>query len=107
MTYASTIGAPSGCHAVFDGSCHCRRTSSDRKTKGGRRTANGSRSFQQTQSRGEIVESSPLYDQLRPIADAISRVAQPQYNHPFKFYLVHETQPNAFAAPGGNVYRKR
>lgn len=53
------------------------------------------------------MESSPLYDQLRPIADAISRVAQPQYNHPFKFYLVHETQPNAFAAPGGNVYRKR
>src|SRR5262249_4901204 len=24
--------------------------------------------------------------------------------HPFKFYLVHETQPNAFATPGGNVY---
>src|SRR5262249_16323192 len=32
------------------------------------------------------------------------RVAQPRYNHPFKFYLVHETQPNAFATPGGNVY---
>ena len=26
------------------------------------------------------------------------------YNHPFKFFLVHETHPNAFATPGGNVY---
>jgi beta-barrel assembly-enhancing protease len=30
--------------------------------------------------------------------------AQPRYNHPFKFFVVHETQPNAFATPGGNVY---
>src|SRR5262249_53271017 len=51
-----------------------------------------------------IVESSPLYDQLRPIAGEITRTAQPRYNHPFKFYLVHEQQPNAFATPGGNVY---
>lgn len=41
---------------------------------------------------------------LRHIADAITQAAQPRYNHPFKFYLVHETQPNAFATPGGNVY---
>jgi predicted Zn-dependent protease len=31
-------------------------------------------------------------------------VAQSRYPHPFKFFLVHETQPNAFATPGGNVY---
>ena len=60
--------------------------------------------FDQLKAKGEIVQSSPLYDQLRPIADAITRVAQPRYNHPFKFYLVHEPHPNAFAAPGGNVY---
>src|SRR5215471_9879231 len=64
----------------------------------------GQEVFDQLKAKGEIVESSPLYDQLRPIADAITRVAQSRYNHPFKFYLVHETQPNAFAAPGGNVY---
>jgi predicted Zn-dependent protease len=64
----------------------------------------GQEVFNELKAKGEIVESSPLYDQLRPIADAISRVAQPQYNHPFKFYLVHEPHPNAFAAPGGNVY---
>jgi predicted Zn-dependent protease len=64
----------------------------------------GQEVFNQLKAKGEIVESSPLYDQLRPIADAITRVAQPRYNHPFKFYLVHETQPNAFATPGGNVY---
>ena len=52
----------------------------------------------------EIVDSSPLYDNLKPLADAISRVAQPRYPHPFKFFIVHEAQPNAFATPGGNVY---
>ncbi len=41
---------------------------------------------------------------LTPVTTAIARTAQPRYNHPFKFYLVHETQPNAFATPGGNVY---
>jgi predicted Zn-dependent protease len=64
----------------------------------------GQEVFNELKAKGEIIESSPLYDQLKPIADAITRAAQPQYNHPFKFYLVHEAQPNAFATPGGNVY---
>ena len=64
----------------------------------------GQQVFDDLKAKGEIIESSPLYDTLRPIADAITRAAQPQYNHPFKFYLVHETKPNAFATPGGNVY---
>lgn len=64
----------------------------------------GQQVFNELKAKGEIVESSPLYDKLRPIADAITRAAQPSYNHPFKFYIVHEAQPNAFATPGGNVY---
>ena len=64
----------------------------------------GDEVFNELKAKGEIIESSPLYDQLRPFADAITRAAQPRYNHPFKFYLVHEAQPNAFATPGGNVY---
>jgi beta-barrel assembly-enhancing protease len=64
----------------------------------------GQEVFNELRAKGEIIESSPLYDQLKPFADAITRAAQPRYNHPFKFYLVHETQPNAFATPGGNVY---
>jgi predicted Zn-dependent protease len=64
----------------------------------------GQEVFNELKAKGEIVESSPLYDQLKPIADAITKAAQPRYNHPFKFYLVHESQPNAFATPGGNVY---
>jgi len=64
----------------------------------------GQEMFNELKAKGEIIESSPLYDQLRPIADAISKAAQPKYDHPFKFYLVHEVQPNAFATPGGNVY---
>jgi len=64
----------------------------------------GQEVFNELKAKGEIIESSPLYDQLRPISDEIVRAAQPQYEHPFKFYLVHEQQPNAFATPGGNVY---
>ena len=64
----------------------------------------GQEVFNELKARAEIIESSPLYDTLKPIADAITRAAQPRYNHPIKFYLVHEPQPNAFAAPGGNVY---
>ena len=64
----------------------------------------GQAAYDQLKQKREIIESSPLYDSLKPIADAISRAAQPQYPHPFKFILVHETQPNAFATPGGNVY---
>ncbi len=64
----------------------------------------GQQIFNELKAKGEIVESSPLYDKLQPIADAITREAQPRYNHPFKFYLVHEAQPNAFSTPGGNVY---
>ena len=43
--------------------------------------------YNELRGKGEIVESSPLYDSLRPIAEAISRVAQPRYPHPFKFFL--------------------
>jgi predicted Zn-dependent protease len=64
----------------------------------------GQEVFNELKAKGEIIESSPLYDQLKPIANAITHAAQPRYNHPFKFYLIHETQPNAFATPGGNVY---
>jgi predicted Zn-dependent protease len=64
----------------------------------------GQEMFKELKAKGEIVESSPLYDTLRPIADSISRVAQSRYPHPFKFFIVHEPQPNAFATPGGNVY---
>jgi beta-barrel assembly-enhancing protease len=64
----------------------------------------GQEVFNELKAKGEIIESSPLYDQLKPIADAITRSAQSRYDHPFKFYLVHEAQPNAFATPGGNVY---
>jgi beta-barrel assembly-enhancing protease len=64
----------------------------------------GQEVYNELLAKGEIIASSPLYESLKPIADAISRVAQSRYPHPFKFFLVHEIQPNAFATPGGNVY---
>ena len=64
----------------------------------------GKAMYDQLRAKAEIVESSPLYDSLKPIADSISRVSQSRYPHPFKFYIVHEAQPNAFATPGGNIY---
>ena len=64
----------------------------------------GQEMFKELKAKGEIVESSPLYDSLLPVIEPIMRTAQPRYNHPFKVYLVHEKQPNAFATPGGNIY---
>jgi len=60
--------------------------------------------FNELKAKGEIIESSPLYDVLHPVIDPIMKTAQPRYNHPFQVFLVHETQPNAFATPGGNIY---
>ena len=67
----------------------------------------GSQEYQILAKKGELIErsSSPkLYALLDPIAARIARVANPQYDFPFHFILVHEAQPNAFAVPGGNVY---
>jgi len=64
----------------------------------------GQEVFDELKARGEIVAASPFYDAVTPIVASIAKSAQPRYNHPFKFYIVHEPQPNAFATPGGNVY---
>ena len=64
----------------------------------------GEQVYQQLQQRGEILTTSPYYKILNPIAARIAAVADPQYDAPFHFILVHETAPNAFAVPGGNVY---
>jgi beta-barrel assembly-enhancing protease len=65
----------------------------------------GQQEYQALQQKGEIIQNSPYYAVLNPIAQQIKRVADPQYPvHPFQFILVHESAPNAFAVPGGNVY---
>ncbi|MBV9440763.1 MAG: M48 family metallopeptidase [Candidatus Eremiobacteraeota bacterium] len=64
----------------------------------------GQQEYQQLQQKGEIIPNSPYYAILTPIAQQIKRVADPQYFRPFQFILVHESAPNAFAVPGGNVY---
>ncbi len=64
----------------------------------------GQQEYQQLQSQGKIVTSSPYYKILDPIARRISAVANKEYFVPFHFILVNDSQPNAFAVPGGNVY---
>src|SRR5471030_995243 len=64
----------------------------------------GQQVYAQLQQKGEIITASPYYSILNPIAEQIKRVADPQYQYPFNFILVHEKSPNAFAVPGGNVY---
>src|SRR5262245_65916144 len=63
----------------------------------------GQQMYNELKAKGEIVETSPLYDALKPLADSISKVAQSRYPHTFKFYIVNTTHPNAFAKTGGNV----
>jgi len=43
--------------------------------------------FHELKAKGEVIESSPLSDELRPVAEAIMRAAQPRYDHPFKVSL--------------------
>ena len=77
---------------------------SDQESQNQQETQLGAQTFNDLKSQGVIVKSSPLYDTLRPIESAIVRVVQPQYPLPIHFYIVHGNEPNAFAAPGGNVY---
>jgi beta-barrel assembly-enhancing protease len=60
--------------------------------------------YKELKTKGEVIAASPLYDSLQPVAESISKTAQARYEHPFKFFLVHEPRPNAFSVPGGNVY---
>ncbi len=64
----------------------------------------GQQEYQTLQNQGVILHASPYYRILNPIAARIAKVADPQYDFPFHFFLVHMSQPNAFAVPGGNVY---
>jgi predicted Zn-dependent protease len=64
----------------------------------------GQQVYQQLSQKGEIIRSSPYYTTLNSIAARITPVANRKYFAPFHFILVHESQPNAFAVPGGNVY---
>ncbi|MBV8148757.1 MAG: M48 family metallopeptidase [Candidatus Eremiobacteraeota bacterium] len=75
-----------------------------RAQESGDESQTGAQLFKELKAQSEIVSSSPLYDRLRPIAANLTNVVQPQYAYPIHFYIVHEPQPNAFAAPGGNVY---
>lgn len=84
--------------AVQAGTAEAEAQSTDQETEIGQSV------FNELKAKGEIIDSSPLYDVLLPVIEPILRTAQPKYEHPFKVYLVHETQPNAFASPGGNIY---
>jgi predicted Zn-dependent protease len=64
----------------------------------------GLAAYEELRDKGEIVQSSPLYGPLNAVAGPIAKAAQPRYPHPFRFVLVHEMQPNAFAVPGGYVF---
>jgi predicted Zn-dependent protease len=64
----------------------------------------GRQEYQQLSSQGKIVTSSPYYAVLNPIAHRIAEVANAKYFMPFRFILIKDSSPNAFAVPGGNVY---
>jgi beta-barrel assembly-enhancing protease len=65
----------------------------------------GQQVYTQVQASGTIVaRPSPLYDVMDPIALRIARVADPLYDAPFAFVIIHDASPNAFAVPGGVVY---
>jgi predicted Zn-dependent protease len=65
----------------------------------------GQQVYDQLRQKGELIpRPNPMYAALDPIAARIKRIADPLYDYPFQFFLVHEKSPNAFAVPGGHVY---
>jgi len=60
--------------------------------------------YKQLKGEGVIIAKSPLYDSLKPVTTTITQAAQPRYEHPFQFYLIHNPKPNAGSVPGGAVY---
>jgi beta-barrel assembly-enhancing protease len=99
--YAGAFGAP----AIAQQSTSAPQSGEVQQSEGQYdEVAMGKELFNELRSEGEIVAASPLYATLKPLAQHIARVVQPQYSYPIHFYIVHEAQPNAFAAPGGNIY---
>lgn len=45
----------------------------------------GQEVFDELKAKGMVVVTSPLYDTLKPLEAQIVRVAQPHYEHPFRF----------------------
>ena len=64
----------------------------------------GAEVYKELKGKAMIIAQSPLYDSLKSLTATITRVAQPRYEHPFKFYLIHDPRPNAGSVPGGAVY---
>ena len=64
----------------------------------------GAQVYRDLAKKGAIVATSPWYAVLNQTGAKIATVANRQYAYPFRFVLVKEPQPNAFAAPGGNIY---
>jgi len=64
----------------------------------------GDEIYKELTDKAEVISRTPLYEPLQSVTGPIAAVAGRQYNHPFKFILVHEAQPNAFSVPGGNVF---
>ena len=69
-----------------------------------RETQIGLQVRRELQQRGEIEAASPHYAALRRIAARMAPLAGKLYGRPFRFHIVREKVPNAFAVPGGDVY---
>jgi len=55
--------------------------------------------------RGELVpRPSDYYRMLDPLAKRIAKIADPLYDYPFAFVVIHRDLPNVFSIPGGDIY---
>jgi predicted Zn-dependent protease len=82
----------------------CGAASAAAPAQGDQETQVGDEIYKKLAGDAEIIVKSPLYATLHSVTAPVAAVAGRHYNHPFKFILVHEKQPNAFSVPGGNVY---
>jgi len=64
----------------------------------------GAQVYRDLVKKGTLVNASPWYAVLNQMGGKVAAVADKRYTYPFRFFLVNEKQPNAFAVPGGNIY---
>lgn len=64
----------------------------------------GQQILQQYEKQGLVLHGTRYNASVDPIAERIAAAGAGLYDEPFKFFVLHNKQPNAFAVPGGFMF---
>jgi predicted Zn-dependent protease len=64
----------------------------------------GNQILQQYEKQGIILHDTRYNAIVEPIAERMIPTGRGLYDEPFRFYVIHQKDPNAFAVPGGLMF---